>query len=139
MATALRQNGYKIHHTKQNVAIATLYGVAHTPDWIAYRGNDEFIVEVKYQGSSGSLYPKTLGEVVRLSLSMAKNPGRFKSAYIVLTGEAINKETGKPDAGYHSFKQWMFLGFYRDVVRGSDRIHCVSLDKFMDLCNKGAL
>ncbi|MFA6315607.1 MAG: hypothetical protein WC648_04560 [Candidatus Paceibacterota bacterium] len=70
---------------------------------------------------------------------MQKNPGRFKAAYIVLTGEAINKETGKPDAGYQSFKDWMFHGFYRDTILGSDRIHCVSLDKFMDLCNQGGL
>ena len=130
---ALRENHYQCRGggwMKRNIIIATHYGTGHTPDWLALDMSveppREVIIEVKYQGVPGSIYWKILAEIVRLARSMRSTAPRFGAAYIVIVGHAAIPS---------KFLASLWARDYTEDIRGAETIHCVTLDRFVQLCN----
>src|SRR5229473_3440724 len=80
---ALKQGGY--NHTTQQVIGRRFGGGRHIVDAIAEKGQERFLISLKWQQTGGTAEQKVPFEVI--SLADVVLTGEFAKAYLVLGGE----------------------------------------------------
>lgn len=126
---ALRRGGYSWDgETGQTPIGLRPGGRAHRVDCVARNAAEEAIlISLKWQQSSGTAEQKIPFEVICLADAINKNPGRYKTAYLVLGGPGW------------TLRDWYVTGELRDHLRYADLVHVVTLEKFVALANAGRL
>ena len=120
---ALERGGYE-HRT--SVDIGRRLGLGrHKIDVVAQKGDEEYLVSLKWQQVSGTAEQKIPFEVISLSEAMVA--GRFQGAYLVLGGDG-----------------WTLRDFYTSGglarhLTHSELVEIVTLERFVAIANQGGL
>lgn len=100
-------------------------GGAHMVDAVAEKAGQKILVSLKWQQVSGTAEQKVPFEVICLADEVMA--GNFSAAYLVLGGDG-----------------WSLRKFYIDGglathLTNADRVHIVTLERFVAIANKGEL
>lgn len=120
---ALELGGYAY---EQQVEVGQRLGHGrHMVDAVVTRGEDRFLLSVKWQQTSGTAEQKVPYEV--MCLAAAVRSGGFSRAYLVLGGEG-----------------WKLRSFYTsgalaDHLTNADSVDVITLESFIARANQGTL
>lgn len=120
---ALEKGGYSY---KSQIRIGQRFGGgSHFVDIVAEKGNDRFLISLKWQQVSGTAEQKVPFEVI--CLEEALKTGEYRRAFIVLGGDG-----------------WKLRAFYvggglNEYLKGSGNVHILTLEAFIARTNLGKL
>ena len=120
---ALKRGGYTSH---KQVKVGTRPGGrTHKVDVLAERGDEKFLISMKWQQTSGTAEQKVPFEIICLAEAIRETPS-YKRGYVVLGG------TG-----------WTLRDYYVEKIQkhlvGTEAVKVLSLENFIALANSGKL
>lgn len=122
---ALRLGGYSY---KVQEKIGRRLGLGtHKVDVVALKGEQRFLISLKWQQVSGTAEQKVPFEVICMLDAMLAAPGTYAKAYVVLGGEG-----------------WKLRCFYTSgglikYIDYSDKVEILTLESFIGRANSGRL
>lgn len=122
---SLERGGYA-YGTQVNVG-QRLGGGRHMADVVARKGDEEIIVSLKWQQTSGTAEQKVPFEVVCLMAAVEDTANNAKGAYLVLGG-----------AGW-KLRDFYTGGGLEKYLAYSDMVRIVTLEEFVAIANNGSL
>lgn len=123
---ALSKGGYK--YEKQMVIGTRPGGAQHKIDVLAEDGSGQrYLISMKWQQVGGTAEQKVPFEVICLGDIMARHPGAYRTAYLVLGGPGW------------SLRDFYIGGGLKEYLRHVDLVSIVGLEHFIAKANKGEL
>ncbi len=120
---AIARGGY--NYTEQVNVGNRIGGGRHIVDVITEKGANKYLISLKWQQVSGTAEQKVPFEVISLlETVLTKN---FDKAYLVLGG------------GGWSLRDFYINGGLEKYLKYAEKVHIVTLEKFIALANKGKL
>jgi hypothetical protein len=120
---ALIRGGYEV--SKQVNVGERLGGGKHMVDALATKGSDRFLISLKWQQTSGTAEEKVPFEI--LCLADALRTGEYSQAYLVLGGDGWKR------------RDYFVSGAMVEQLKNSEKVHVMTLERFIALANDGKL
>jgi hypothetical protein len=124
---ALEKNGY-IVTSQKTIGVGLGGGKQRLDTYAVSPAGEKILISLKWQAVSGTTDEKVPFEVIKM-LDLLEQYEDFNKAYIILGGDGMRKRLEK----YYtdgSLARW---------IKGSDKVKCLTLNQFINACNRNTL